>query len=92
VDDPVLAGEDVLQAPATPETDAGRRDMRDRIREVLDAMPDTLRIPLIMRDLDLDGFSYQEIADSLDLGLSAVKMRIKRAREEFRRLYDDRGT
>ncbi|MBC8425807.1 sigma-70 family RNA polymerase sigma factor [bacterium] len=90
VEDPVLAGEEVLQTPATPESDAGRRDMRDRIRTVLDTLPDTLRVPLIMRDLD--GFSYREIADSLDLGLSAVKMRIKRAREEFRRLYDDRGT
>jgi len=87
VDDPVLSGEAELQTPASPERDAGRRDMRERIREVLDALPDTLRIPLIMRDLD--GYAYQEIADSLGLGLSAVKMRIKRAREEFRRLYDE---
>jgi len=87
VDDPALSGETELQTPASPERDAGRRDMRERIREVLDALPDTLRIPLIMRDLD--GYAYQEIADSLGLGLSAVKMRIKRAREEFRRLYDE---
>jgi RNA polymerase sigma-70 factor (ECF subfamily) len=60
-------------------------DERRRISGVLDAMSDTLRVPLLLRDLD--GLSYQEIADRLDVGLSAVKMRIKRAREEFRERY-----
>jgi RNA polymerase sigma-70 factor, ECF subfamily len=36
---------------------------------------------------DMDEISYEEIATSLHIGLSAVKMRIKRAREEFRRRY-----
>jgi DNA-directed RNA polymerase specialized sigma24 family protein len=36
--------------------------------------------------------AYQEIADTLRIGLSAVKMRIKRAREEFRRLMGVAGT
>ena len=48
-------------------------------------MPATLRIPLIM--CDMDELSYEEIASALGIGLSAVKMRIKRAREQFRRLY-----
>lgn len=61
------------------------RDRRERIACVLDGLADQLRVPLIMRDLD--GMSYQEISDELDLGLSAVKMRIKRAREEFRAAY-----
>ena len=58
---------------------------RKRIDEVLNAMPATLRIPLIMRDMD--ELSYEEIATALGVGLSAIKMRIKRAREQFRRLY-----
>ncbi len=64
-------------------------DQRRRIEKVLDSMSDTLRIPLLLRDLD--GLAYQEIADQLAIGLSAVKMRIKRAREEFRELYDRLG-
>lgn len=62
-------------------------DERARIREVLDSMSDTLRIPLLLRDLD--EMSYQEIADELGIGISATKMRIKRAREEFRARYGE---
>jgi len=58
---------------------------RRKIQEILSAMPDTLRIPLIM--CDMDELSYEEIAASLGIGLSAVKMRIKRAREHFRDRY-----
>ena len=64
----------------TPE----RGEAPERIAKVLDSMGDTLRIPLILRDAD--GLSYDEIAEQLGLKLSAVKMRIKRGREEFRRL------
>ncbi|MEZ4416221.1 MAG: RNA polymerase sigma factor [Gemmatimonadota bacterium] len=60
---------------------------RHTIRRVLDQMNDTLRVPLVM--CDMDELSYQEIADELGIGLSAVKMRIKRGREEFRRRYEE---
>lgn len=40
---------------------------------------------------DMDEISYEEIASSLSINLSAVKMRIKRAREEFRRRYENVG-
>jgi RNA polymerase sigma-70 factor (ECF subfamily) len=59
---------------------------RKRISGILNSMPATLRIPLVMRDMD--ELSYEEIAVSLGVGLSAVKMRIKRAREQFRNLYE----
>ena len=61
-------------------------DKRAPIERVLDSMNDTLRIPLIM--CDMDELPYQEIAETLGIGLSAVKMRIKRARAEFRERYD----
>lgn len=64
-----------------------RADAKARVGEVLLGMTETLRVPLVLRDMD--GLSYEEIAEHLDIGLSAVKMRIKRGREEFRRLYDE---
>lgn len=33
--------------------------------------------------------SYEEIADVLGISLSATKMRLQRAREEFQRCYED---
>ena len=55
------------------------------IGEVLDSMPSTLRIPLLL--CDMDQMSYEEVAESLGVSLSAAKMRIKRAREVFRERY-----
>jgi DNA-directed RNA polymerase specialized sigma24 family protein len=37
---------------------------------------------------DMDELPHAEIAAALCIGLSAAKMRIKRAREEFRRRYE----
>lgn len=87
VDDPAVeAAEDELRVAPKAERQASARDDREAIERVLDAMKDTLRIPLLMRDMDR--MSYQEIAETLELGLSATKMRIKRARESFRELYE----
>ena len=55
------------------------------ISAVLDSMPNTLRIPLLL--CDMDQLSYEEVAESLGVSLSAAKMRIKRAREVFRERY-----
>lgn len=85
VDDPALDGAAELHVPPTAEAAVVTREDRQLIREVLDGLPDTLRLPLVMRDVD--GLAYEEIADSLTLSLSAVKMRIKRGREAFRRDY-----
>jgi RNA polymerase sigma-70 factor (ECF subfamily) len=55
------------------------------IGEVLDSMPSTLRIPLLL--CDMDELTYEEVARSLGISLSAAKMRIKRGRDLFREQY-----
>ena len=82
MEDPALATNEALQVKPLGEQAAQARSDRERIAAVLDSMTETLRVPLVLRDAD--GYSYQEIADHLGIGLSAAKMRIKRAREEFR--------
>ncbi len=57
-------------------------DTREQIGRVLDEMPEDLRVALLLRDFD--GLSYQEVAEQLGIGLSAVKMRIKHGRSDFR--------
>ncbi len=90
VEDPAVARDPSLHVEPTAERRISAADDRGRIDAALDALTDTLRIPLIMRDAD--ELSYDEIAQTLGIGLSAVKMRIKRGREEFRRLFENPST
>ena len=75
-----------FHAPPAVYRELEAMDTRQRVAAILDSMPATLRVPLVMRDMD--ELSYEEIAEELGIGLSAAKMRIKRGREEFRQRYE----
>jgi RNA polymerase sigma-70 factor, ECF subfamily len=75
-----------LKVKVTAEQLAGAIGERQMISAVLDSMPSTLRIPLVL--CDMDELSYEEVAQALGIGLSAAKMRIKRARDDFRARYE----
>jgi len=83
--EPGVEDEPELHVESTAESVLASGDDQECIARALDSMRDTLRIPLVLSDMD--GLPDREIADRLGIGLSAVKMRLKRAREEFRRLY-----
>jgi RNA polymerase sigma-70 factor (ECF subfamily) len=85
VEEREVEGFDELKVHATAEQQAGAISDRQVISQVLDSMSSTLRIPLVL--CDMDELSYEEIALSLRISLSAAKMRIKRGREEFRERY-----
>ncbi len=74
-----------VQLSSTDKTEE-RLSERQRIHQILELMPETLRLPLVLRDMD--ELSYEEVAANLKISLSAVKMRIKRAREWFRERYE----
>jgi RNA polymerase sigma-70 factor (ECF subfamily) len=84
--DPDIDEFEELKVNVTAEQLAGTISERRMISAVLDSMPNTLRIALVL--CDMDGLSYEEVAQSLGIGLSAAKMRIKRAREDFRVRYE----
>ncbi len=84
--DPDVDEFEELKVKVTPEQLAGAIGERKIISAVLDSMPSTLRIPLVL--CDMDELSYEEVAQSLGIGLSATKMRIKRARDDFRARYE----
>ena len=48
-------------------------------------LPARYRVPLVL--YACQGFSTQEIAETLGISQGAVKTRLFRAREKFRRLY-----
>lgn len=85
LEDPLTAAHEATQVPPKAPGRLSAMERQGRIREVLDQMSDTLRIPLVLRDMD--GLSYEEVARELGIGLSATKMRIKRGRELFRTLF-----
>lgn len=86
LDEPGLEAHSEMQSRRGADDALQAGDRQAAISGVLETMPESLRVPLILRDMD--GLSYQEISDHLEVGLSAVKMRIKRAREHFRMAYE----
>lgn len=82
-------GDDPLQLhPSTepnPEERALQRELRECISRVLHQLDRQHSSLLVMRDFD--DLSYDEIASTLKLKLSAVKMRIHRARLAFQELF-----
>jgi len=59
-------------------------DRRSFLRRGLDLLPEKLREAVVLRDLQ--GLSYQEMAERLSLPEGTVKSRINRGREELSRL------
>jgi len=86
------AAPDAEALTVTPDADVALDRSADvtRVRAAVASLSETLRQPLVMRELD--EMSYDEIAAALGLSLSAVKMRILRGRQELRAaLGADRG-
>ena len=55
------------------------------VQEALDALAPKYRIPLLL--YVHEGWKVREVAEMLNLSVSAVKMRLCRAREQFREAY-----
>lgn len=61
-------------------------DIPQLVRKAIEKLPEKLRIPLILRDID--GHSYKEIAEKLDCEVGTIKSRIFRARESLKVLLE----
>lgn len=69
-----------------PESAALRREQRERIARVMQSLPETNRMALLLRDAD--GLPYETIAEILGMSLANVKVTIHRARLRFRAAYE----
>jgi RNA polymerase sigma-70 factor (ECF subfamily) len=67
-----------------PEQIVERRDEQRRVREALLALPDRQRDCLLLRH---SGYSYQEIASTLDIAIGSVGVLLARAERAFRKQY-----
>jgi RNA polymerase sigma-70 factor, ECF subfamily len=61
-----------------------RKDISEIVNNAISKLPDKLRLPLLLKDIE--GLSYQEIADSVNCEIGTVKSRIFRAREGLKEL------
>jgi RNA polymerase sigma-70 factor (ECF subfamily) len=85
---------DVSPGSASPDPEAELIDntLSSEVKDALEALPDKFRTTLL---LDVEGFSYKEIAEVLDIPIGTVMSRLHRGRKFLqKRLYDvarDRG-
>ena len=69
------------EAPASrPDRIAEARWQVEDLKQAIGRLTPEQRVPFVLRELE--GHSYQEIADTLDLSVPAVKSRLHRARLE----------
>jgi len=71
---------------ALPHEQAVRGELQARVRKAVGDLPPAYRIVLVMRDMEQ--LTTQEVADALGLEISAVKMRLHRARLMVRRTLE----
>lgn len=59
----------------------------DEVKNAIEELPETFRMPLLLSDVD--GFSYKEIAEMLDIPIGTVMSRLHRGRKAMqKRLYE----
>ena len=59
-------------------------DIPGIVQKAFSKLPEKLRVPLMLKDIE--GFSYQEIAETVQCEIGTVKSRIFRAREGLRNI------
>ena len=79
-----------LRDTDTPERELMRQQMEQTVMRAVEALPEELRTAITLREVE--GLSYEEIAERMDCPIGTVRSRIFRAREaidaELRPLMD----
>ncbi len=66
----------------TPEKNSLRNEQRRSIEKAIATLPEDMRSAVVLRDIQ--GFSYEEIAQILSANVGTIKSRISRGREKLR--------
>ena len=75
----MLDDSESLREQATPERQLLTGEIATTIQQVLDLLPADLRMAITLREIE--GLSYEEIAEIMDCPIGTVRSRIFRARE-----------
>jgi RNA polymerase sigma-70 factor (ECF subfamily) len=71
--------QDRLADAETPEALLLTEEIRSTVNQAIDALPEDLRTAIVLRELE--GLSYEDIAQAMDCPVGTVRSRIFRARE-----------
>lgn len=77
-------------APASPETEAARGQIRHLLEEAVDGLPGPFRLVFVLRDVE--GLSTEETATHLSIRPETVKTRLHRARKLMRVALEAKAT
>jgi RNA polymerase sigma-70 factor (ECF subfamily) len=80
-------GQQLPSDSATPEQLAIASEREQKIMLALSQIKKEYRVALVLREIE--GLSYEEIAETLQISIGTVKSRIARGREELRRRVKD---
>ena len=84
---------DVLTDGSNPESEMASRQIAETVNKAINDLPEELRNAIVMREID--GMSYEDIAQSMNCPIGTVRSRIFRAREaiatRLRPLLGDTG-
>ena len=78
-DDETSRHENALTSESTPESELAAREIAAAVNAAMEALPDDLRQAVTLREIE--GLSYEEIADAMNCPIGTVRSRIFRARE-----------
>ena len=70
---------DMLRDVATPDAELQTKQIAQAVNSAVDALPDELRVAITLREIE--GMSYEEIAQMMECPIGTVRSRIFRARE-----------
>jgi len=82
--DSLCLGATLADAHGSPFDEAARQELRERVEAALREVPEAFRTVVILREIE--GFTYEEIADILQVNLGTVKSRLTRGRTVLRDL------
>lgn len=72
---------------AGPEESAENKELKRAISAAIDTLPVDIRTAVVLRDIQ--GFSYEDVSQIMNINIGTVKSRISRGRERLRELLSE---
>ena len=84
-----LGGLEAAAADRTPESEVLEAIPEAVVKEALESLPEQFRMAVMLADVE--GFSYKEIAEILDIPIGTVMSRLHRGRKALQKTLHDFG-